>query len=101
MTTYRPSYCLLVAATLLFLVNSTDARAGVFFSGWFYSSVVGPAGGDRALVASGILYDNVPGTAGAPTYDYIYMVANTGTVPIAQFGGGTGPAGGAVLYNSD
>jgi hypothetical protein len=101
MTTYRPSYRLLAAAALLFLLNSTDACAGIFFSGWFYSSVVGPAGGDRALIASGILYDSVAGTAGAPTYDYIYMVANTGTVPIAQFGGGTGPAGGQVLYNSD
>lgn len=89
------------AATLLLAATSPAAHAGVFFSGWFYSTAVGPLAGERALIAAGILYDNVPGTAGAPTYDYIYMVANTGTVPIAQFGGGTGPAGGAVLYNSD
>jgi hypothetical protein len=90
-----------IAASLFLAVAGSVAHGAVFFSGWFYTTVIGPFGGDRALVASGILYDTIPGSAGAPTYDYIYMVANTGTVPIAQFGGGTGPAGGAVLYNSD
>ena len=52
------------------------------------------------MFAEGILYDTVPGTAGFPTYDYIFEVANTGLAPIAAFGGGTGAAG-AVLYNSD
>jgi hypothetical protein len=82
---------------------SSAADAAILFSGWRYSSLVGPAPGESALIASGILYDTVPGTAGAPTYDYIYEVWNRGTVAIADFGGGTGvpPAIGGPTYNSD
>jgi hypothetical protein len=49
------------------------------------------------------LYDSVAGLAGAPTYDYIYDVANIGMAPIADFGGGTGhtPILGGPTYNSD
>jgi hypothetical protein len=81
----------------------TASNAAILFSGWYYSSLVGPAAGESALIATGILYDTIPGSAGAPAYDYIYMVANTGVVPIADFGGGTGvpPAIGGPTYNSD
>jgi hypothetical protein len=85
---------------MLLLISST-AHSAIFFSGWHYTGIVGPGAGESALVAEGILYDTVPGTAGAPTYDYVFEVANTGLAPIAAFGGGTGPAGPAVLYNSD
>ncbi|MBV8682320.1 MAG: PEPxxWA-CTERM sorting domain-containing protein [Caulobacteraceae bacterium] len=87
----------LVAAT----PQATHAR--ILFSGWAYSSIAGPAPGESALVAAGILYDTIPGTAGRPTYDYIYEVWNNGVVPIADFGGGPGvpPAIGGPTYNSD
>ncbi|MDB5480679.1 MAG: hypothetical protein JWO83_1732 [Caulobacteraceae bacterium] len=92
----------LAAAGVLATVAST-AHAAIRFSGWSYTGLVGPAAGESALVASGILYDTIPGTAGAPTYDYIYEVWNRGVVPIADFGGGTGvpPAFGGPTYNSD
>jgi hypothetical protein len=80
---------------------SPAAHAATFFSGWFTTNFVGPSPGESARVTEGILYDTVAGSAGAPAYDYIFMVANTGTVPIAAFGGGTGAPGANVLYNSD
>jgi hypothetical protein len=88
------------APLLLLPLISSSASSTIQFSGWYYTSITGPFAGESALVAAGILYDTVKGTAGAPTYDYIYEVADTGTAPIAAFVGGTGPQG-AVLYNSD
>jgi hypothetical protein len=80
---------------------SPTAHAATFFSGWFTTNIsAGP--GESAQVTEGILYDNLIGSAGAPAYDYIFMVANTGAAPIAAFGGGTGPSNPAgILYNSD
>ncbi len=90
------------SATILLLLISPAANAAVLFSGWFYTSVAGPVAGESALVAEGIGYDTVAGTAGAPTYDYIFEVANTGLAPIAAFGGGIGlGAGPNIQYNSD
>jgi hypothetical protein len=87
------------AAALIGLVPfSPVARANILFSGWYFSSFAGPLGAplESAAVAEGILYDTVAGTAGAPTYDYIFLVANTGLAPIAAFGGGTGSRCGAL-----
>jgi hypothetical protein len=90
-----------VAVLIAVILQCSAAQATILFSGWFYTSVVGPVPAtENALVAEGILFDTVPGSAGAPAYDYIFEVANTGAAPIAAFGGGTG-APGAVLYNSD
>lgn len=96
-------HLLSIAAAGLLATAASASQAAILFSGWFYSNVVGPAAGEDALVAAGILYDTVKGSAGAPTYDYIYEVANIGAVPIAVFGGGPGaaPAVGAPTYNSD
>jgi hypothetical protein len=90
---------LLSGAILLALIGPA-AHAAILFSGWNYTSFAGPGFGESAVVAEGILYDTAIGSAGAPAYDYIFEVANTGVAPIAAFGGGTG-APGAVLYNSD
>jgi hypothetical protein len=94
---------LTLAAVGMLTAIGSAANAKILFSGWSYTGLVGPAAGEAALVASGILYDTIPGTAGAPTYDYIYEVWNKGVVPIADFGGGTGvpPAAGPPTYNSD
>jgi hypothetical protein len=96
----------LIAATAVVGILGAIPSAGgaaILFSGWYYSTLVGPAAGESAVVAAGILYDTIPSTAKAPTYDYIYEVWNTGTVPIADFGGGPGkpPAVGGPTYNSD
>jgi hypothetical protein len=96
----------LIAATAVAAVLGalpTASHGAILFSGWSYTGLVGPAAGESALVATGILYDTIPGTAGAPAYDYIYEVWNRGVVPIADFGGGTGkpPAVGGPTYNSD
>jgi len=88
------------ALGLCLSVIGSSVHAATFFSGWFTTNIVGPAPGESARVVEGILYDNVAGTAGAPAYDYVFFVANTGPAPIAAFGGGTGPQG-AVLYKSD
>jgi hypothetical protein len=87
---------------ILLMLVGPAAHGAILFSGWHYTGVTGGPG-ESALVASGILYDTVAGTAGAPTYDYIYEVLNKGTVPIADFGGGTGvtPILGGPTYNSD
>jgi len=92
----------LLSGTFLVLLFGPATHAALLFSGWSYTGVIGGPG-ESALVASGILYDTVPGTAGAPTYDYIYEVWNRGTVPIADFGGGTGfpPIADGPTYNSD
>jgi hypothetical protein len=93
---------LAIAAGLVAAAPQTvDAK--ILFSGWSYSSIAGPAPGESAVVAAGIFYDTIKGTARAPTYDYIYEVWNTGAVPIADFGGGPGvpPAIGGPTYNSD
>jgi PEP-CTERM motif len=89
--------------TILLVLPGRAAHATILFSGWFYTSVTGSLPGESALVATGIFYDTVAGTAGAPTYDYIYEVANTGTAPIADFGIATGvpPVAAAPTYNSD
>jgi len=94
---------LTLAAVGMLTAIASPAHARILFSGWSYTGLVGPAAGKAALVASGILYDTIPGTARAPTYDYIYEVWNRGIVPIADFGGGTGvpPAADGPTYNSD
>lgn len=89
-----------VALLLMLGLVAPPARSAILFSGWFYTPIVGTGAGESALLASGILFDTVAGSAGGPTYDYVYMVANTGVAPIAAFVGGTGPQG-AVIYNSD
>jgi len=91
-----------IAAVGALTAISSAAQGAILFSGWNYSSLLGPAAGESAIIASGILYDTIPGTAGRPTYDYIYEVWNNGAVPIADFGGGTGrPPATALTYNSD
>jgi len=90
------------ALALSFAAINPAAHAATFFSGWFTTTIVGPAGPalESAVVAEGILFNNQIGSAGGRAYDYIFLVGNTGLAPIAAFGGGTG-APGAVLYNSD
>lgn len=98
LTSCRSVFCAAIPLVLL----APASHAKILFSGWYYSSESDGAG-MSALLATGILYDTVKGTAGAPTYDYIYEIANTGAVPIDAFGGGTGkfPVIGGPTYNSD
>jgi hypothetical protein len=93
----------LLSGMILFVLLGPAAHATIQFSGWFYTGVTGSLPGESALVATGLLYDTVAGTAGAPTYDYIYEVANTGAAPIADFGVATGvpPVAAVPTYNSD
>ena len=100
-STMKVSRIAVAALGLSVAAISPTAHAATFFSGWFTTNIsAGP--GESARVTEGILYDNLIGSAGAPAYDYIFMVANTGAAPIAAFGGGVGGgAGPNILYNSD
>src|SRR5207237_481850 len=85
---------------VLLMINSTAHAVGVQ-AGWTTREALGPLPGDRARISENILFNTVPGIDGA-AYDYVFLVANTGTVPIAGFAGGPGttPAG-PLIYNSD
>jgi hypothetical protein len=48
---------------ILLVLISPAAHAATFFSGWYYTGVIGPGAGESALVAEGILYDNPIGSA--------------------------------------
>src|SRR5271156_1505096 len=95
---------LLFGAFLLALATSgLPVHGAILFSGWYYTSIIGPAGApfESALLAEGISYDTIPGVAGN-AYDYIFEVANRGSFPIAAFAGGIGGgAGPNIEYNSD